>query len=219
MTAPDLEELLGGAAGRVRSVRVELREWADPERTLAAYNARHPGAGREVSDEHSIPSAPYTAESRVWMIPPDRIREESEGAVTVQRGSHWWMRHPAFGEDTNDGAPGRAITIAETVRPWVDPAPVLALLELSVLDTAQVAGHPALALRATARDGIGADVGLAWLGFCADEWELLVHAQRGVVLGTTARYQGEPFRIGEAVEIAFDEPLDDSLFTLEIEEA
>ena len=220
MTAPDLEELLGNAASRVRSVRAELREWADPDRTLAAYNARHPGAGREVSGEDAIPSDPYTTESRAWIVMPDRIREESDNGLVVQRGDHWWSRHPFFGTDSNDGDPGQTITIAETLQPWIDPAPVLPLLELSLVDTAQVAGHPALRLRATAKDGIGAGAQLGWLGLCADEWELLVHARRGVVLGTTARYQGAPFRIGEAVVIEFDEPLDDALFTFaEQEEA
>jgi len=53
------------------------------------------------------------------------------------------------------------------------------------------------------------------LGEGADEYELEVDAERGVLLRVEARLNGLPFSILEAVRITFDEPISPETFTFE----
>jgi hypothetical protein len=46
----------------------------------------------------------------------------------------------------------------------------------------------------------------------ADDHELLVDAEIGVVLRIASRFDGEEFSVAEATHVTFDEPLDDDLF-------
>jgi hypothetical protein len=50
------------------------------------------------------------------------------------------------------------------------------------------------------------------LGGGADRYRLEVDAERGILLGTVALWNGEPFREITTVEIAFDEPIADERF-------
>jgi hypothetical protein len=205
----DIEALLTGAPERVRALRAELREWADPEGLRRALDRLMPGAGENVPG-----GDPVEHVSRHWFAEPDRVREERAGAVTIRRGDAWWMDDPHMGVLTNGGDPAQTTTGAELIRAWVAPGRILPHVELSVVDTAQAAGRPALRVRAVPREGPGAVVDLAFLGGYADEWELHVDAERGVLLGTAALGGGERFQAVEPAEIAFDEHLDDELFAI-----
>lgn len=210
----DLQELLRGASDRVGSVYAELREWSHPARTMAAW-ARHALGGEEATSlAGTVPTDPYEVVSRCWVAPPERFREEGPDHLIVQVGDRWYSRHPATGVETNDDDPDRTITVANTLRHWIDPASILPLVRLSVEGESSVAGRSAVRARALPTVGAGDDPGLDWLGYGADEWELLVDRERGVLLGTAARLEGEPFRVGEALRITFDEAFDESLFAL-----
>ena len=210
--AAHLRELMQEAAARVSTVYAELREWSHPGRTMEAWARRTLGGAESLGGV--APAAPYEVVTKCWIQLPDRFREEGPDHVIVQAGDRWYTRHPALGVATNEDDPDRTITVADTLRHWIDPAPVFPLLSLSVEGEGSVAGRRALRGRAVPADGSGDDPELAWLGLCADEWELLVDAERGVILATTARVNGEPFRIGEALRITFDEAFDESLFAV-----
>ena len=202
------------ASERVSTVHAELREWSHPGRTMEAFARQTLGGAGGMNMAGVGPAEPYEVVTKCWIELPDRFREEGPEHVTVQNGDHWYTRHPALGVATNEDDPDRTITVADTLRHWIDPAPVLPLLRLAVEGAGSVAGRSALRARAVPADGRGDDPELGWLGYCADEWELLVDAERGVLLSTTARVSGEPFRTGEALHITFDEVFDESLFAV-----
>ena len=54
------------------------------------------------------------------------------------------------------------------------------------------------------------------LGEGADEHELQIEPERGVVLRVESRLEGEPFDVSELLDARFDEELPDELFTLEL---
>jgi hypothetical protein len=54
-----------------------------------------------------------------------------------------------------------------------------------------------------------------WLPAHADEYELHADPERGVVLLVAGKFEGVVFETDEVTEVAFDEPLDDGLFTYE----
>jgi hypothetical protein len=193
-------------------VYAHLREWTDPVRMLRAW-ARDPamGVGDDARPEDAgLPNEPYELESRCWLADGGRAREEGPGGlIVVQDGDHWWRSHPALGVQTNNGDPNSVITVCETLRGWADPAAALALLGAEEAGEATVAGRPARRLRAA---GVaGRPFELAWLGWAADGYELLVDAEHGTVLATRALLEGEPFMTGEALAVSF-EPPDPGLF-------
>jgi hypothetical protein len=203
----DIEALLTGAAGRVRTLRAELREWADPEALRRALDRVMPGAGENVPG-----GEPVEHESRHWYAAPDRVREERAGAVTIRRGDTWWVEDTQLGALTNEGDPGQTTTGGELIRSWIAPARILPHVELTVVDTDTAAGRRALRVRAVPREGPGGIVDLGFLGNYADEWELQVDAERGVLLATAALSGGERFQSVQALEIAFDEDIEDERF-------
>jgi hypothetical protein len=206
-TGKDIEALLTGAPERVRTLRAELREWADPEGLRRALDRLMPGAGENVPGGEPIEHV-----SRHWFAAPDRVREERAGAVTIRRGEQWWVDDPQAGVISNAGDPAQTTTGGELIRSWAAPAVILPHVELTVVDTDTAAGRPALRVRAVPREGPGGIVDLGFLGNYADEWELQVDAERGVLLATAAIGAGERFQAVEALEIAFDEELSDDQF-------
>ena len=205
----DVEALLAGAPGRLRTLRAELREWSDPAATRAAIERVAPGAGSHVPGD-----APREIVSHHWFAAPDRVREERAGSLTIRRGDTWWTEDPHFGALTNGGDPRQTTTGAELIRQWVAPGAILPSVELSAPASRTVAGRAALHVRAVPAGGPGASLDLAFLGGYADAWELDVDAEHGVLLGTAALSAGERFQAIEALAIAFDESLDDDRFRL-----
>jgi len=173
-----LSELMRGAAERVSTVFAELREWSHPGRAMEAWARQTLGGAGATSLGGVGPAEPYEVVTKCWIEPPDRFREEGPDHIIVQAGDRWYAKHPALGVETNEDDPDRTITIADTLRHWIDPAPVLPLLRLSVDGESSVAGRRAIRARAVPADGPGDDPELGWLGYCADEWELLVDAER-----------------------------------------
>jgi hypothetical protein len=204
----DVEALLSGAPERVRTLRAELREWADPEALRRALDRVMPGAGENVPDGDATELT-----SKHWFAAPDRVREERAGATTVRHGDSWWVDDPELGVMSNHGDPGQATTGGELIRSWAAPGRILPHVDLTVVDTGQAAGgRPVLLVRAVPKEGPAGIVDLAFLGSYADAWELEVDAERGVLVGTAAVSGGERFQTVEATVLAFDEELDDSLF-------
>lgn len=217
----DLLVLLHGARGRIATVRATVRMWRHQQR-------QHEAMGRSMRDDGGVTayasldveSLPDTAESvvRVWLAPPDRAREEHEGAdgagYGVRRGRLWWHYSPHSGAVSNIDRPEVDSGIGEELWWLLEPAPLIGVLDFDGITPGRQADRGTLRVRAVPR-AFAADDGwpLVRLGAAgADELLLDVDAERGTLLRIESRFQGEPIVISEIVEIAFDEPFADDVF-------
>lgn len=171
-----------------------------------------PGGGPE-ADYESVESL-----VRVWLAPPDRAREEREGAddegFGVRRGPLWWHYSPSSGATSNEHEPEVGGGIGEELWWLLDPAPLIGFLDFDSMADGRQAGRPALRVRAVPRD---LAVGDAWPLFRlgadgADELLLDIDAERGALLRIEARFDGRPLFVSEVTEIAFDETFPDEVF-------
>jgi hypothetical protein len=170
--------------------------------------------GREPAEESREPW-------RIWLAKPDRRKAQfqvgDELVTAVFVGNWWWGRSPTAGFRTNSGASniGHGFGPAE---PLVDPASHLASLDLRVEGRITFLSRPAFRVTAVPRinELAGFDRTLHMLGTGADEYQLVVDAEVGVLLRTAARYQGEAFRVIETDKIRIDETFGDKVFDPEL---
>jgi outer membrane lipoprotein-sorting protein len=167
------------------------------------------------------PSSTVEGEWRIWLERPDKIREEFDsedfGApLVVQVGKRWWSFDRWNGAITNEGEEDVGGGAGEQFSGWLEPASVLGLLEFEALGEGEVAGRRTLnarAIRATPGIAVDHDAwGLHRLGVDAEQYELALDAERGVILRLEARHRGQPFFIGEARTVEFDQPLAEEIF-------
>ena len=211
----DLLELLHTADRRYRTVRATIREWRHHERAHRAFvRYAEERGGTMYAQITTLGRAPETYETltRIWSEKPDRVREEREGEhaapeLGIRDGRRWWMYGAEIGAVSNDDDTSVGSGVGEAHRYLFEPARLLGALELEPLDRVEVAGRAAIRARATARphDERDSELALGYLGHGADEYELAVDAERGVLLRTTALLDGEPFAVAEVPELAFDE--------------
>jgi outer membrane lipoprotein-sorting protein len=220
-------ELMHTSEGRWSSLHAEGREWRDSALNLEAFmrmvERRRPGSVARFGDSSHEAEEPEEVESawRLWMEGTDRIRAEfsvghGEMVIAVVDGKTWWSWSPSSGALTNEGSEN-----AETgLGPGTDlvhPAAILPAVDLEVRGRTTKLGRSAyevLAVPTTGNDD-EEDFGLLHgIGSGAEEYELLVDAERGVLLRTVARLHGRPFLILEMDEVAFDEELPADTFTL-----
>lgn len=114
------------------------------------------------------------------------------------------------GENAETGlGPGTAL---------VHPAFILPALDLDIRTRTTKLGRPAyevFAVPTASNDQDEESSGLLHgIGSGAEEYELLVDGERGVLLRTEARLRGRPFLIVEMDEVTFDEELPADTFTL-----
>lgn len=199
--APELDDLLQ-AQRSVRSLHGVLREWVDYE-SLYEASGEPPDRPRGTSVLHR----------EVWVVPPDRARQEADGHAAGRNGDRWWQLYPDGTLERGERGSGFELVIARLAHEMLEPQPTLELLELSVLDTGAVAGHPSLQLRAVAREGVDPlDGRLQWLGFYADHWLLELDAERGVLLAVEAMHRERSLSSVTFTSIGYDEPIPDELF-------
>ena len=212
----DLLELLHRAHASFRSLRFEASEWRHTWRTQSAYARAMEGAtgvAQVVLQTDSVPEE-WEIAVRGWLAPP-RIREERGEAgrltIGVSDGERWWQVMPEWATVTDEGDGWSTGRVGECLRPYVDPAPLLAGLTLELGGRTEVAGREAILVRAVPRPRPFRSEQEALLGG-ADRHELAVDAERGTLLRAISFLDDEPATRLEVVEIAFDEPLDDSVF-------
>jgi hypothetical protein len=230
-SAPELGDLLvlmAGAHRSFRTLRAELRLWRDHERSHAAHmrqHEQHSGSSGMIAISYSIgseeESEPGPSEAgeriRLWLARPDRLRQEASlvagnrhvESVLVQAGDTWWSFDPLNGAHSNGGDPtySHGASIDRTV---LDPAHLLSACTFEILGRTTHAGRDAIRVRSSPspRDPVLPEGG--YPGFWPQE--LLVDAERGVLLRSTSLFEGEPFSITEFVDVAFDEEMPDDLF-------
>jgi hypothetical protein len=202
-TSGDLATLLGGAS--VTRARADIRDWADPHATLAAWSTGPWAAEAAAGDPGAfgMPDAPYTDETRQWLdLERDRAREQRGTYLIVKDGPRWWSGASSGTE------PESTVQACATLRVWLRPQALTRALDLSL----ERDEGPRLVVSAVAREGNAYASALAPLGWGASRWELVVDAVRGVLLGTTAYAGDTVFRRVQA-DVELDAELDDSLFT------
>jgi hypothetical protein len=224
----DLLELLHTSDRRWQTVRMAGREWRHEARLLEAFHREVAGRRGAVAMYGHGAGAPKPIEREdrwaLWVAPEGRVRAEfsveEEEMVAVLRGNQWWHWSPSTGGQTNAADPsgggshgtGPGAALLET-------AGILPALSFEITGGAEAAGRSAFAVRATPipskRDLHGLS-GLHGIGSGADEYRLLVDAERGVLLRAGALLGGEPFRLLKVNQIGFDEELPTETFVLEL---
>ena len=222
----DLLELMHTSIRRWETIRASGWEWRHLARSRRAWERLIPPEGSRgvVSEGRSEGPEPEEAREtwRLWVAQPDKVRTEfmvGDNTVTaVIIGDTWWSWSPSREVTTNQGDPhhshGRGSGDA-----LLDPSSILPAVELLLAGRSTFIGRPAVDVRATpsAIDD-NEEESSDWrhatyqLGGGADEYALLVDAERGVVLRSEARIGGSPFRIIEMETVAFDVEFGEDLF-------
>jgi DNA invertase Pin-like site-specific DNA recombinase len=226
-----LLELLYGAHGRFRTARGVLSHRYNPrligeamEREVERANSRPGGARRGlfvVERAGEEPLEPREQLLRFWWEPPDRLREEVNYdvpdalSITVRDGGLWWVYSP------QQGAVSNAVLDAEERRrhgtgggemfvPLLEPSGFLVALEFGEISRAE----GVLRVRARPRrDERGEMQGLLRMHFRgADELELEVDAEVGIVRRQTVFFEGKEMSSTELTELVLDEALPEDTF-------
>jgi hypothetical protein len=221
----DLLELLSGAQEPFRTLRAVYATWRHQERATAAFTAIAEARGASLvtfsEDRDSEPQRERTGLTRMWRE-GERMRVEREGerrGYDVRAGELWWSWSPQLGAVSNEDDREVGSGAGEELRELLDPTLILGALRFEVLGARAVAGRATIAAEALPRHGPGGrersprdSFALHALGAGAERYLLDADAERGVLLRVEAFRGGEPFQRTEAVEIAFDEPLEHDLF-------
>ena len=210
-TAGDLAARLGGARARVKTAHAVISDWTDPFATLEAMKNgpwAEEAANTDDPGMFGLPDQVTTLELRQWVdYEHNRLREERGTLVNIKDGPNWWSIIP--GQAPNFGTePASSLELCDALLRWTDPQPLTRLMELEPAGEDQ----RGLLVTATARPDNGIAGEIAPLGWSADRWELVVDAERGILLATTAFVGDKPFRKVEAASIELDQAFDDALF-------
>jgi outer membrane lipoprotein-sorting protein len=233
----ELLELLYGAHRRVRTARgvVSYRQSMSRmheahRREMERVNRRRGGgrvststmgiafAGKDDAAEES-PDL-YEERQRFWWEPPDKLREETEAApprrnhTTVLNGELWWTYSPEWGATSNvdldeaerahHGAGG-----GERFRPLLDPSPLITLLDFGEIGEAGGRLH----VRAKPRDDLEGAPHWHMHGIGgADEVELEIERETGIVRRMGATLDGEELWHSDLEEIVLNEAFPDETF-------
>jgi outer membrane lipoprotein-sorting protein len=211
----DLLELLHGAYDRFETVRLAARNWqhvAGSRRAFERFAAESGGTRFGAVKVGEPESETREGIVRLWFEKPLRVREEREGdlggaVLGIRDGERWWMYSPDFGARSNEDDLEVGSGVGQQYEHFLDPSPLIPALAFELSDETEVAGRRALQVLARPR-GHEPDTRhtLFRLAAGADEYELAVDGERGVLLRAIARWDGEPFSLHDVTEIAFDEP-------------
>jgi outer membrane lipoprotein-sorting protein len=212
--------LMHGARGRFRTVRATIRERHDRElgsRAWERFRASAEGWGDfdDPAEERAEELPRITDETvRLWVEPPDRVREETQGDIGVRDGRRWWHYDPEDGLMSNEDDLSVGSGIAERRSVLLDPAGLLGALSFEPRGRTTVAGREAIVLRATPRAGIEHEFALHQLASGAEEYEFAVDVERGILLRAASLIEDEAFAVHEILEIVFDEEFPPDTFML-----
>lgn len=211
------------AAGRVRSVQATLVDRRRPELLERAFRrfGERVGFARGGGYFH-IPlggiSPGEQADIHAWRIElwaePGRVRQERRGpdteSVLVIDGDRWWEWSPAFGLRSHELARGIRHHAGLDL---LDPSEFLSGFALEAAGEAVVAGRQArrVLLRSNS----------AWhrpfeLEPGVEEGELLLDAERGLILRRTAIVDGQEASVLEVEKISYDLELPPATFIFEL---
>lgn len=197
----DLLELLQAADGTFGTVRARYRLWRHHESLSAAFLADAGRSGGAVAQAVERERALAESEEIV-------SDTESCGGVGIRQSGPF---------QTPRIAPTAAASVRSSPRCFIRTCWVAAL-HLTPVARAARAEREVIVVEAIPRGnparGVNVDLALLEIGRGADRFRLEFDAERGIVLASHALTDGKPFSTIEAVEVAYDEQLDESLFEL-----
>ena len=174
--------------------------------------------GIDDEPDESAQTSEYVA--RLWFERPDRYREQlvSGGSMSllVRNGHRWWTDDAELGAMTNDDEDDD-VTSSSTVESGYErlltPSKLLTRLEFEPIGDGDVAGRQTARAQAYPTPSVKTP-GVRSVGFGsgADQYELDVDADRGVILRAACRFGGDELELLEAVQVVFDEPLGPDTF-------
>jgi len=218
----DVLELLHGAPSSFRTLRGTVRAWQHHARSHEAF-LRHYGERGGTAYAVDVASGEHTETSetisRIWVELPDRTRAESQHeqggmrsqSTVVIDGDTWWSFDPHTGARTNGGdrryghgLPFNALLVA--------PGQVVGSGELALAGETAIAGRRGLVVHARGRP---VSALFPEPGHLLEEAQLVVDAERGVLLRLEHLLDGESYALEEFTEIAFDEEFPAETFVFE----
>jgi hypothetical protein len=214
-----------GARGRFETARATVRQRRDAQTADGLRKRSWESRGDRA--EHAVPfreGKDLDRTFRVWHERPDRWRQEIEPAAhstgteyRVSDGREFWHFHPERGARHTvaaQGAWGPEFEISHVFDPSV-PHLELGELELEVAGRTLVAGREATVVEAVKPGGWGNHLPEPlWWG--ADDYELAVDDERGVLLRLASRLAGRAFDVTEVLEVSFDEAFPEGTFALDL---
>jgi outer membrane lipoprotein-sorting protein len=225
---------LHGPTPRWQALHARVTQWHHQQRRSAAFRASaEERTGKSgfftvaVGSEDEEPDPEQRTTSELW-VDGDKLRSEESGpdgetGLLVRRDELWWRYSSRSGamsnereEDRQVGTGGLADSYGDLWEPWR----IAGHLVLEVTGETEQAGRKAWLVRAVPRpdpDGRSA-FELHGLGTGADEYELAVDKERGVLLRVRSSFRGEDFSRIEVEAVDFDTPIADEVFVFEAPE-
>jgi hypothetical protein len=210
-------EAMHAARHRFRAARAVYLERFDGALGTEAFNrfvhtAEGAAWGLDEEDLELEDWESYEWRRRLWLVQPDRLREEvetvggrrSDDDLEVRIGNRWWTYNRDEGAYSNEDDPSVGRGVGEFARKMFEPSRLLGLLRFDKAEPAELAGRQAIVLHGTTRGG---DDMRFMLELPARELELAVDAERGVLLRWAELLDGECYKEIAAEEIAFDEQI------------
>lgn len=225
----DVLEVLFGPDDRFQTIRATVRHWLDYDLARKVGGQGRAVLGRKKDDMGSEPGPPKSSTSTrtIWLSRPACARIEErrevdgniETTLTVTDGVRRWERDTEGHVEINEGErQSRTASGSNAIDINVDrhfnPAQIRLFFQELILESlgpVRSAGRDCVRVRAVPRPG--ARLWPHWLPKEANEYEFHVDPERGVLLSIISRNGGEVLQVCEVLEVAFDEPLESSLFT------
>lgn len=161
---------------------------------------------------------------KLWWRKPACWRSEEQidgrgNSVTILCDGMWWLGGSSGVVYTNavgnrkgrhEGHPPALEDLIRAV-PLLDPAFLLASHRLEFVGETAHTDRPALRVRATYQKGRNS-IHEAFFWASADEYDLLVDQEYGILLRYAALLDGQEFAVSSVDNVVFDEPIPDEVF-------
>jgi hypothetical protein len=213
---------LHGPVPRFATVHARVRSWRHVARADAAFRRAAEAADGAVltaclAGDEPEPEAMVTV-GELW-VDGQRRRADTAAGVAIAVAGTWWHLRPDGTAMTNAGEEEPAqMSVGGELEPLLEPWSLAGALVLDAdVEPATAIGREALRARARPRPGDDRHDGwrLHAIGWGADEYELVVDRERGVLLRAAARLGGEEFQVMEIEAIEFDAPIADAVFVFD----
>jgi hypothetical protein len=220
-------EQLRSAARSFTSLRATRRLWCDGE-VLQARDQYLGDAWRAAQGwvaspwvnsregQSSVGTRFEEHRGSIWVRQPSEVRIEQSEYVLVMSGDRWWEVGRGFGPVAGqDGGIVKGKLELERVAFMLDPSPFAAMEGLSLAGADSVGGRAATRLKSPepADPASLLSPGIGWASF-SPEFELWIDTEHGIVLRTVERFRGHDFQVTELLDVAFEAPISDEVFTL-----
>lgn len=221
----ELLELVYGATDRVRSLRATLVERQRPQLLKRAFQrfgervefARGGGYFHQVVGGVA---AGEEAGEHAWRIDlwaePGRFRQERHGpdieSVLVVDGDQWWEWSPVFGLHSHEEQPG--VHHHQAGLDLLDPSVFLSGYQLELAGETIAASRAVRRVRVRSRAAVRRPSHELQLGI--EEAELLLDAERGLILRQAEIFAGEEAFVREVEQISYDLALPAETFVFEL---